>query len=118
MANRRLNPENGVITETISLAGTDFDKIHDAAERLRDAANPADDFDPDLNMRKIIALNAKVAKLRERHETAKRALKETPEAEKAQRAKEAYNVAASELEDFLAEMGREYPLFRPEPAKP
>jgi DNA-directed RNA polymerase alpha subunit len=103
---------------SVEFSRSDFDKIRDVSQQLREAANPADDFDPDLNMRKIIALNAKVAKLRERHETAKRALKETPESEKAVKAKEALNVAMTELDDFLEEMGREYPLFRPEPAKP
>jgi hypothetical protein len=115
MAKVRPNSNGGT---TIELGDSDFDKIRELGDRLKDAANPTDDFDPEANMRRIISLNAKVAKLREKHETAKRALKETLEQERATKAKEAFNVAVTELDDFLAEMGREYPLFRPaEPAK-
>lgn len=99
-------------TTTVTLSGSDFDTIAALGEQLRDAANPADDFDPEANMRRIIGLNAKVAKLREAHDQAKRELKDTIAAERVVRASEKLKVALTELDDFLAEMGREYPLFQ------
>lgn len=76
-----------------------------------DATNPADNFDPDLNLRKVIALNAKVARLKERHESAKSSLKETDEYSEAKTLSEELKGATAELDQLLSELGREYPLF-------
>jgi hypothetical protein len=60
------------------------------------------DIDADLELRKIVEKNREVAGLSLKSDNAK---------ERAKQAKEAWEIAAQELQDMIAELGREYPLF-------
>jgi hypothetical protein len=76
--------------------------VPDEIDHIRDNGEPADELDPDLNLRKIITMNANVCRLANEMAGAK---------EEAKLAKEAWEVASQELQSFVAELGREYPLF-------
>jgi hypothetical protein len=60
------------------------------------------ELDPSSNLREIIRMNANVCRLANDLAAAK---------EEAKLAKEAWEVASQELQSFVAELGREYPLF-------
>ena len=77
-----------------------------------EAMNPADDLGHDKNLLRVIALNAKVSRLKERHEAAKNELKESEPYGFAKSLGDELKGATADLDELLSELGREYPLFQ------
>jgi hypothetical protein len=72
----------------------------------------ADDLNPALELKKVLVLKAKVDRLTARHEIAKRELKDIDEYKDVKSLAEELKGATAELNEMLAELGREYPLFK------
>jgi len=86
----------------VSLGVGDFAKIREIRDRLKEVDDPADDFDGRHELLKIVSKNASVLELGTKYDGAK---------EIAKKAKEVWEVASQELQEMIAELGREYPLF-------
>jgi hypothetical protein len=108
------DPVNGEATATVTWTEAEVERATDAINdhlETVEATNPVDDFDPGLNLNRVLKLRGKVLTAKARAESAKAALKETDEYERAKTANEHHKLLEAELNELLAELGREYPLF-------